>query len=673
MKKMKLATKICLITIVALAIGLVLVWRITDSQVSESMKKTVIQKMDDSVATRLEIVLGYVDKAEAYLSAYAQEPSLKEFLHDQGNADLAARVQEYTKAYASVNADLENVYLASYGSTVLASFVEPVIGVTLRSGDALKELQGQVFATKGIYNIGIMASPSTGNQVVSLYYPIYDGNEKIGYAGGAIYAESLRNTLNSLSGDDETGVSYMLVDTNAKTYIFCENDELIGTVIEDEKVLNIIDAAVAVESGISTYEKGNTLAVTDYVADRNWVFLALTDTDVAFASVSKLSMVLALICLSVLVIVSVIIFIAVKLISKDLTKVGNIISDIGTLNLTSKDKLEGYLKRGDEVGIIANATNHLAESISNVIINLKKESQDLYDTSQAMLDNSKVTIDSIKGVEKAIQEIAGGANEQASETQKASASVVHIGGMIEASTGKSAELNDIAANIQTASGEVVETLKILIDINEKAKDAIEEINKQTNSTNESVLRIKDAAELITSIAEETNLLSLNASIEAARAGEQGRGFAVVANQIQKLAEQSNKSAQQIDQIISVLIADSSQAVNIMNDVKVIMEEKSKHLISTEKQFDEVNKGIDETRMGVVTINGTIDDMDKERINVVDVVQNLTAIAEENAASTEETLASTEIVSNMMDEMSNIAIKLSEISSEIEKSIDDFII
>ena len=172
MKKMKLATKICLITIVALAIGLVLVWRITDSQVSESMKKTVVQKMDDSVATRLEIVLGYVDKAEAYLSAYAQEPSLKEFLHDQGNADLAARVQQYTKAYASVNADLENVYLASYGSTVLASFVEPVIGVTLRSGDALKELQGQVFATKGIYNIGIMASPSTGNQVVSLYYPI---------------------------------------------------------------------------------------------------------------------------------------------------------------------------------------------------------------------------------------------------------------------------------------------------------------------------------------------------------------------------------------------------------------------------------------------------------------------------------------------------------------------
>ena len=104
-----------------------------------------------------------------------------------------------------------------------------------------------------------------------------------------------------------------------------------------------------------------------------------------------------------------------------------------------------------------------------------------------------------------------------------------------------------------------------------------------------------------------------------------------------------------------------------------MEEKSKHLLSTEKQIVGDNSGIEATRKGVVTINETIDDMDKERINVVDIVQNLTAIAQENAASTEETLASTEMVNKTMDEMSDIAHKLSEISSEIEKSIDDFII
>lgn len=671
MKKTKLATKICLITFAALAFGLLLVWWVVGSQVSVTMKKTILQKMNDSVVARLEIVLGYVDKAEAYLSAYAQEPGIVRLLQNQGNTELTEEVQRYTEAYGSVNSDLENIYVANYGSTVLTSFVKGPIGMTLRSGDSLTGLQNNVFATKGIFNTGILTSPSTGNQVVSLYFPIYNGDEKLGFAGAAICAESLRDTLSKLKGNDDTGCSYMLVDVSRNTYIFCEDDSLIGAAVEDQGILSIIDSAVFAGSDTNTYEEADTLAVTKYIPDKNWAFIAITDKDIAFAAASRLSFILGIICVVVLCGISVIIFVCVTLISRNLTRVGAIISNIGTLDLRSKDKLQPYLNRGDEVGIIAKATNKLAESISEVIIKLKEESSSLYETAGSMLKNTEVTNDSIKGVEKAVQEIAVGANDQAIETQNASSSVIHIGGMIEVSTSKSAELNHIATNIQAASNNVVNTLKVLIDINEQAKTAIEEINRQTNSTNESALKIRDAAGLITSIAEETNLLSLNASIEAARAGEQGRGFAVVASQIQKLAEQSNQSAQEIDRIISTLLSDSSQAVHTMDNVMHIMDEKSRHLSSTQKQFDEVNMEIDETRNGIVTINDTINEMDKERNNVVNVVQSLSAIAEENAAATEETLASTELVGSMMDEMNNIANKLSEISKDIENSINGF--
>lgn len=161
-------------------------------------------------------------------------------------------------------------------------------------------------------------------------------------------------------------------------------------------------------------------------------------------------------------------------------------------------------------------------------------------------------------VEKAVSEIAEGATSQAGETQKATESVITIGNMVEETASEAGRLHDNTDVIKNLGSEANSTLAGLTEINRKTKEAIEIISRQTNTTNESALKIREATALITSIATETNLLSLNASIEAARAGEQGRGFAVVASQIQKLAEQSNESAKTIEHIVSALINDSEK-------------------------------------------------------------------------------------------------------------------
>lgn len=123
--------------------------------------------------------------------------------------------------------------------------------------------------------------------------------------------------------------------------------------------------------------------------------------------------------------------------------------------------------------------------------------------------------------------------------------------------------------MRESSEEAAATLKELDNINQQAIASIDVIYEQTNITNISALKIKEATTLISSIAEETNLLSLNASIEAARAGEAGRGFAVVASQIQKLADQSNESANQIDQIIHALIEDSEKQLRPWMRLKLL--------------------------------------------------------------------------------------------------------
>lgn len=215
------------------------------------------------------------------------------------------------------------------------------------------------------------------------------------------------------------------------------------------------------------------------------------------------------------------------------------------------------------------------------------------------------------------------------------------------------------------------TLDTMEEVNRKAQNAIDLIYEQTNTTNESAMKIKAATTLITSIAEETNLLSLNAAIEAARAGEQGRGFAVVAEQIQKLAEESNESAKQIGQIIALLMADSEKAVRTMGEVKQVMEDQNENVGMTKERFSEMHDGIDKTIEGIRIIAEKMEKIDNTRINVVDIVQNLTSLAQENAAGTEETSASVTEVGEHMSRISQNAAELRNIADGLQKEMEVF--
>ena len=207
--------------------------------------------------------------------------------------------------------------------------------------------------------------------------------------------------------------------------------------------------------------------------------------------------------------------------------------------------------------------------------------------------------------------------------------------------------------------------------NDKTTEAIKKIGEQVHTTNNSVQEIRQAVELITSIATETNLLSLNASIEAARAGEHGRGFAVVASQIQKLAEESNSSAQEIGRIIDTLLKDSEQTVKVMDEVHIIVEEQREKLNLTKDKFQLVTDGVDSTRKEAEIIEKQAAACDMARAKILDIIQNLSAISEENAACTEETTASMEELNATLNLLANSAKDLLELSTELENNMDFF--
>ena len=332
---------------------------------------------------------------------------------------------------------------------------------------------------------------------------------------------------------------------------------------------------------------------------------------------------------------------------------------------------EESLRQSDEVGEICRAIKKLEENLSDIIKNVIDGSKSLLEASDNMRNRTSITSEHVEQMEKAVNEIAIGAGSQAEETQSATENIILMGNMIEEMAGELDNLNRKAQQMKEGGQTVIEAIRELQESNAKTSESIDIIYEQTNVTNESAQKIKEATALITNIAEETNLLSLNASIEAARAGEQGRGFAVVAAQIQKLAEQSNESARQIERIILSLIEDSDKSVVTMNEVKEMMEQQSQNVTNTNEQVAQLIDNVEESIGVIDEVSNRTAKVNEARSSVVDTVQNLSAIAEENAASTEETSASVTEISGIINEIADEAYELKNISNQMDETMSMF--
>lgn len=485
--------------------------------------------------------------------------------------------------------------------------------------------------------------------------------------------------LETLIGDvciNDLDSSYAYVVGSDGTMIYHPDESKIGQPVENAAIKQVVadlEAGKEQQKGLVIYEfKGAEKYAAYYVTSNKAAILVITADrgdilsakDAIYARAGGAAIV-------IFIVLGIISFLIASKMTRPIVEITNVIKRFSSLNFAESPTTIRISKRKDETGQMARAIGDLREKLVTIVSQIKSQSELLYNASTELDTNASHTTSTVGNVETAVNEIATGATNQASETQKATDDIVNMGNMIEHTNSQVESLTSTANLMRESSEEAAATLKELDNINQQAIASIDVIYEQTNITNISALKIKEATTLISSIAEETNLLSLNASIEAARAGEAGRGFAVVASQIQKLADQSNESANQIDQIIHALIEDSEKAVKTMDEVKTIMNLQSENVHKTGQVFEQVRDGISSSISGVGEIATKTTQLDEARGDVVDVVQNLTAIAQQNAASTEETSASVMEVSNVMQEIMENANRLKEIASILEENMNSF--
>ena len=498
--------------------------------------------------------------------------------------------------------------------------------------------------------------------------------EQKGY-NTATHYNSLADSLSEV-GLKGVETSYAYLVSAEGIMLYHPTKEKVGQPVENEVVKAVaaeIATGVVPEPNVVEYSfNGAMKYAAYYVTERGHCILVISvDKDELMGTVHRVTLTGTACTVIMVIIASILGFLFVNQIVKPLTKVTDVVGQLAHMDFSEIDGQEKLTARADETGQMSRAVAELRRQLVEMVTKLRGQSEMLYEASDVLNSNASETAITVEQVEKAVSEISDGASSQADETQKATENVILMGSMVEETSRQVEELTDNANAMRKSSDEAFETLQNLEKINDRAREAIDVIYEQTNTTNESAMKIRQATSLITSIAEETNLLSLNASIEAARAGEEFSCFAVVASQIQKLAEQSNDSARQIENIIDSLIEDSQKSVETMEDVKKIMESQSESVGRTNESFTQVRNGITQSLDGVNQIADKTRRLDEARVNVVDVVQNLTAIAEENAASTEETSASVTEVSTIVYSISENATKLKEVAEHLEQSMSVF--
>ena len=330
-----------------------------------------------------------------------------------------------------------------------------------------------------------------------------------------------------------------------------------------------------------------------------------------------------------------------------------------------------YLKRTDETGDIARRIKSLLKSLAETVKMIFVSADNMHEFSEEFRERFREMSQTVSNVNIAVEEIAQGATNQAEETQKVSAQISDMGFSIDETSRNVDALANSADTMKAQNDRMTGIMAELTTLMNRTKESIHEVHTQTNVTNQSAMEIGEAVNIISEIATETNLLSLNASIEAARAGEQGRGFAVVADQVRKLAEQSSAAAGEIARVIEQLMENSNTSVTTMNEVLEEINLQGDKLAETKVAFDELNAEIGYVVESIDNIANEVTNLNTAKVEVQASVENLSAISQENAASTEETSASMEELAQSINNCDAETQKLVVIANELTDNVSKF--
>lgn len=326
-----------------------------------------------------------------------------------------------------------------------------------------------------------------------------------------------------------------------------------------------------------------------------------------------------------------------------------------------------------EMDQLADATNRMQLNLCSTIGQVKKMSETLVGSVKDVATYSRNSTERAEHITSSMEEMAKASICVTENVTSINDQMIEIGNNINDIAKSANDLYSTSSNIMVTNNAAKESMHRMMTNSNQSMKAVEDITRQIKDTDASITEIDTAVGLILSIADQTSLLSLNASIEAARAGENGKGFAVVAEEIRKLAEQSSEGAEQI-RSMSMNIAEKSEiSVKLMESIRTLMHEEQQNINDTCNKYDALSESLEASVRGIRMINEKTERLAVAKESVIGNIHELSAISEENTAANEEVTAN---VISIMSEFENVnknCEAMNDMAKELESSVEFFVL
>ncbi len=329
------------------------------------------------------------------------------------------------------------------------------------------------------------------------------------------------------------------------------------------------------------------------------------------------------------------------------------------------------LKSNDELGDVYRSGVKLQDSFHDMVSGIKASSDNLRVSAGELSDMAQNTTLAAGDVQLAVEKISDGARSQADSTADARSSVVMINNQIEHIIGEVDTMAENAAEMSQKEKESEAIIRELSISSDHTKVSVSKATEQISLMSDAINDIRSAVELIQSIADETDLLALNANIEAARAGEAGRGFSVVADQISKLAIQSNNSSRDIERVIEKILEISERAVAVMEEVRVNMDIQQQKLNLTRETYQAVSDGVEKSLQNMENIKQKITILNSSGESISNAIDDLSHVSEQNANSASDTIQTVKDMNDTMQLVQDSSEELLLMAEELQKTMGIF--